>query len=109
LLNLEMLGAPTSNPMPDPTNSNFIYLRFQRGILHFQGCDAQGNPITEGILLGDWFKSVITGKNLPADLEAEAKADNSPFLRQYDPSKPGWAANPTRLPDTDLTFAFEGQ
>ncbi len=109
LLNLEIWGVPTSNPTPDPTNSNFFYLRFQRGILHFQGLDANGNPITEGILLGDWFKSLITGRNLPADLEQEAKASNSPFLRQYDPSKPGWMADPTKLPNTDLTFAFEPQ
>ncbi len=109
LLNLELWGTPTSNPTPDPTNSSFVYLRFQRGILHFQGNDALGNPITEGILLGDWFKSLITGQNLPADLEQQARADNSPFLRQYDSSKPAWLVDPARLPDTDLTFAFERQ
>ncbi len=109
LLNLEIWGTPISDPTVDPNNSNFIYLRFQRGILHFQGYDSAGNPITEGILLGDWFKSLITGGNLPADLEQEAKADNSPFLRQYDPTKPGWMADPARLPGTDLTFAFERQ
>lgn len=109
LLNLEIWGTPISNPTPDPNNSNFIYLRFQRGILHFQGYDSAGNPITEGILLGDWFKSLITGRNLPADLESQAKAGKSPYLRQYDPNKPGWVADPSRLPDTDLTFAFERQ
>lgn len=107
LLNLEIWGTPTSRPTPDPSNGEFVYLRFQRGILHFQGHDGQGNPITEGILLGDWFKSLITGRNLPADLEAQARAEGSPFLRQYDPGKPGWVADPARLPDTDMTFAFE--
>ncbi len=109
LLNLEIWGVPTSNPTPDPNNSNFVYLRFQRGILHYQGNDAQGNPITEGILLGDWFKSLITGRNLPADLEAEARADSSPYLRQYDPNSPGWVARPEQLPNTNLSFAFEPQ
>ena len=61
LLNMEIWGVPTSKPTPDPNNSNFIYLRFQRGILHYQGNDPQGKLITEGILLGDWFKSLITG------------------------------------------------
>ena len=107
LLNLEIWGTPTSRPTPDPGNGEFVYLRFQRGILHFQGHDGQGNPITEGILLGDWFKSLITGRNLPADLEAQALAEGSPFLRQYDPGKPRWVADPARLLDTDMTLAFE--
>jgi len=107
LLNLEIWGVPISKPTPDPSNDSFVYLRFQRGIMHFQGYDGNGNPITEGILLGDWFKSLITGSNLPPDLEAEAWAGNSPFLRQYNPDRPNWVANPARLPDTNLSFAFE--
>ncbi len=109
LLNLEIWGTPTSRPMQDPNNAQFVYLRFQRGILHYQGQDAQGNPITEGILLGDWFKSLITGQNLPSDLEAQARAGNSPYLRQYDPNSPYWIARPSQLPDTNLSFAFERQ
>ncbi|MCL5958514.1 MAG: hypothetical protein M1358_04215, partial [Chloroflexi bacterium] len=31
---LEMWGFPTSNPLVDPNNFAFIYLRFQRGIMH---------------------------------------------------------------------------
>src|SRR5438045_4183482 len=65
LLNLEIWGAPISRPTPDPRNAGFVYVRLQRGILHYQGTDPQGNPITEGILLADWFKSLITGWNLP--------------------------------------------
>ncbi len=109
LLNLEIWGVPTSRPTPDPNNSNFVYLRFQRGIMHFQGHDGRGDPITEGLLLGDWFKSLITGQNLPPDLEAQARADSSPYLRQYDPNRPNWVADPHRLPDTSLSFAFEPQ
>lgn len=107
LLNLEIWGTPTSNPTADPTNANFIYLRFQRGIMHFHGNDPAGNPITEGILLADWFKSMMTGVNLPADLAAQAMADNSPFLLQYDPTMPNWVHNPVTLPDSDLTGAFQ--
>ncbi|MHB0867861.1 MAG: carboxypeptidase-like regulatory domain-containing protein [Chloroflexota bacterium] len=109
LLNLEIWGVPTSRPVQDPNNSQFVYVRFQRGILHYQGQDARGNPVTEGILLGDWFKSLITGTNLPADLEAQARAADSPFLRQYDPNSPNWIARPGQLPETNLSFAFERQ
>ena len=109
LLDLEIWGVPTSRPAPDPNNTDFVYLRFQRGIMHYQGQDTQGRPITEGILLGDWFKSLLTGQNLPADLEAQARADNSPYLRQYDRTKLSWVARPEQLPDTDLSFAFERQ
>ncbi|MGE5618423.1 MAG: hypothetical protein ACM3US_04110 [Sphingomonadaceae bacterium] len=109
LLNLEIWGVPTSRPVQDPNNSQFAYVRFQRGIMHYQGQDSQGKPVTEGILLGDWFKSLITGNNLPPDLEAQAQADNSPFLRQYDPGSPNWVARPDQLPGTNLSFAFERQ
>ena len=30
LLNLELWGAPTSEPARDPKNNNFVYQRFQR-------------------------------------------------------------------------------
>ncbi len=56
LLNLQIWGAPTSQPAYDPTNDNFIYQRFQRGMMHFDatcGC-------TQGLLLADYFKSIIT-------------------------------------------------
>jgi hypothetical protein len=109
LLNLEIWGAPISRPTDDPTNAQFVYLRFQRGILHYQGQDAQGNPITEGILLADWFKSLITGEHLPPDLEAQAEADRSRYLRQYCPDRPSWVCRPDELLDTDLSFAFEPQ
>ncbi len=105
LMDLEVWGSVTSRPMADPSNSNFIYLRFQRGIMHY---DATNN-ITRGILLADWFKSLITGSNLPPDLEQQARAANSPYLRQYCPDKPNWICRPEQLAATDLTFAFERQ
>src|SRR5207248_4786418 len=75
LLALEIWGAPTSKPAYDPSNSNFIYQRFQRGIMHYDkscGC-------TQGLLLADYLKALLTGQNLPADLAAQAAS--SPLLR----------------------------
>jgi polysaccharide biosynthesis protein PslG len=75
LLDLEIWGTPTSAPAYDPTNHNFIYQRYQRGIMHYdKGCGC-----TQGLLLADYLKDVITGVNLPGDLAAQA--DKSPLLR----------------------------
>jgi hypothetical protein len=109
LLNLEIWGLPTSQPAYDPSNRNFVYQRFQRGIMHFD----KTCMCTEGILLGDTFKSVLTGENLPADVATEL--NDSPFLRLYDPSRvnalaPGRGGSVAGLPgvhgQTDLAFAF---
>jgi polysaccharide biosynthesis protein PslG len=75
LLDLEIWGAPTSQPAYDPSNHNFIYQRFQRGIMHYDricGC-------TQGLLLADYLKALLTGENLPSDLAAQAAT--SPLLR----------------------------
>ena len=105
LFNLQIWGAPTSQPAADPSNSNFIYQRFQRGIMHFdKGCGC-----TQGLLLADYLKSVLTGKNLPPDLQQQAQADHSRFLNQYAPGKPLSIARPAELPGSDLTNAFETQ
>src|SRR3954447_3798405 len=101
LLNLEIWGLPTSNPQPDPGNGGFIYQRFQRGIMHFRA----EVPVTEGILVGDYFKAVITGKNLPPDLAEDMRS--SRFFGQYNSGAAKWLARPAALPNTDLTGAFE--
>ncbi|MCL4534131.1 MAG: NHL repeat-containing protein [Bacteroidetes bacterium] len=100
LLNLEIWGVPTSKPMADPTNSNFVYLRFQRGIMHYDAT----NGYTQGLLLADYLKAIITGMNLPPDLDAQA--NGSIFYHQYNPAKPGWVDRPNDLPGTDMTNAF---
>ncbi len=100
LLNLEIWGAPTSGPMVDPANPGFVYQRFQRGIMHYR----EECRCTERILLGDWFKALITGQSLPRDLAGEMAA--SAFLGQYRSGAPGWLARPAALPGTDLTAAF---
>lgn len=101
LVALEVYGFPTSRPAYDPNNRNFVYQRFQRGILHY---DATVGA-TRGILLADAFKGVITGQALPADVAAEQQS--SRFFQQYCPGPVGWRCRPEQVPDTDLTFAFE--
>ena len=103
LVNLEIWGFPTSRPQFDPTNRSFVYQRFQRGIMHFRA--ATGT--TEGILVADYFKSLVTGRDMPADLAAQAAG--SRFLRQYCPDRPRALCRPDELPATDLTLAFEPQ
>jgi polysaccharide biosynthesis protein PslG len=79
LLDLEVWGAPISPPAADPTNPDFVYQRFQRGIMHYDaGCGC-----TQSILLADYFKSVITGQGLPPDLQQQAQA--SPLYRSVLP------------------------
>ncbi len=101
LINLQIWGAPTSKPMRDPKNDSFVYLRFQRGIMHYD----DGCKCTQGLLLGDYLKALITGENLPADLEAQAAA--SPLLRQYDKTAKEGVARANVLPGTNLKDRFE--
>ena len=100
LINLEIWGVPTSLPTQDPNNGGFIYQRFQRGIMHYDAACR----CTQGLLLADYFKALLTGENLPVDLAAQASA--SPYLRQYAPDRPTGVRQPTALPGTDLTAAF---
>ncbi len=101
LLNLELWGLPTSAPAYDPANHSFVYQRFQRGIMHYDA----SNGATQGLLLGDYFKSILTGQNLPADVENQAVS--SPFFRQYDAAMNSGPLRPSALPGSDLTHAFE--
>jgi len=98
--NLEVWGLPTSRPMRDPTNPSFIYQRFQRGIMHFdKGCGC-----TQGLLLADYFKALLTKKNLPGDLAEQAKS--SKLLGQFAPGQPQALARPAELPGSNLQNAF---
>jgi hypothetical protein len=101
LINLEVWGAPISRPRRDPTNSNFVYQRFQRGVMHFDAATGR----TQALLLADYIKAIMRARDLPADL-AEA-ARGSKYFGQYCPSSPRWICRPSDLPATDLTFAFE--
>ena len=82
---------------------DFVYQRFQRGVLHHDAATGQ----TQGILLGDWFMRLISGRGLPADLATEAAG--SRFLRQYCPEARAWLCRPAKLAGTDLSAAFEPQ
>jgi hypothetical protein len=97
---LTIWGAPISQPAPDPSNPNFIYQRFQRGIMHFTAPST-----TESILLADYLKAIITNQNVPPDLLAESK--ESRFFNQYCPNNPAWLCRPQDLGGTDFTFGFE--
>jgi hypothetical protein len=103
LINLEIWGVPTSLPTQDPNNGGFVYQRFQRGIMHYDAACR----CTQGLLLADYFKALLTGDNLPADLAAQAGA--SPYLRQYAPDRPTGLRQPMALPGTDLSAAFTRQ
>jgi hypothetical protein len=101
LLDLEVWGAPISGPAADPANPDFVYQRFQRGVLHFDvkcGC-------TQGLLLGEYFKSLITGQGLPGDLEEQAK--DSPYLKQYDNSRVQGMNRPGALLRSNFKDAFD--
>jgi polysaccharide biosynthesis protein PslG len=100
---LQIWGAPTSRPARDPANNNFIYQRFQRGIMHYDkacGC-------TQGLLLADYLKAILTGQNLPPDLAAQVTT--SKYYRQYAPGQPRAIARPFDLQGSDLTDAFVQQ
>jgi len=101
LANLEIWGLPTSRPAPDPGSGGFIYQRYQRGIMHYE----DSCKCAHGILVGQYFKAVFTGQDLPSDLDQDMKG--SRFYKQYSPSSPNWVARPGELPSSNLTAAFE--
>src|SRR5579864_2172149 len=99
-LDLQMWGLPTSLPTSDPLNSDFVYQRFQRGIMHF----SRTSGLTKGLLLGDWLKRVMIGVDLSPDLNPEVR--QSRFFAQYAPSQPLALDRAADLPDTSLAQAF---
>jgi hypothetical protein len=98
---LEVWGLPTSSPTSDPLNSDFVYQRFQRGIMHY----SHASGTTQGLLIGDWLKRVIIGVDLSPDMGAEIR--DSRFFAQYSPSRPLAVDRPNALPDTSLAQAFK--
>jgi hypothetical protein len=96
----ELWGLPTSLPTPDPLNNDFIYQRFERGIMHY----SRTTGLTQGLLVGDWLKRVMVGLNLSPDLDASVRA--SRVYGQFTPGKPLGLARPDDLPNTSLAQAF---
>ena len=101
LLGLELFGWPTSGPLADPTNVGIAYQRFERAVFRYTAASGVAQPL----LLGDYVKSELTGRDLPADLEQDLRA--SPLFRQYNPVAADGLHRPWDLPDSDLTAAFE--
>lgn len=97
---LELWGLPTSLPTPDPVNGDFIYQRFERGIMHF----SRATGLTQGLLVGDWLKRVMVGLNLSPDLDQAVLS--SPLYNQFAPARPLGLSRPNDLPDTSLAQAF---
>jgi hypothetical protein len=100
LLNLEIWGLPTAKPARDPNNNDFIFARFQRGVMHYNA----GCTCTQGLLLGDALKELITGENLPDDLAAQAA--DSPLFEQYDMGAHNGPLHAGLPGGTDLANAF---
>jgi hypothetical protein len=67
-------GLPKSFAIPDPNNPNFLYQRFENGILFYDSTSGIAAPLP----LGRYFKAILSKQNMPADLAAEAAT--SPFL-----------------------------
>jgi hypothetical protein len=84
----DVWGMPTSAPKVDPNNPQFVYQRFENGILLYDARAGTAQPLP----LGDYLKAVLSGQNLPVDLASEVAS--SQLLR---------AAG---LTNTDLTDAF---
>jgi hypothetical protein len=101
LLGLALFGWPTSAPVAEPTNVGVVYQRFERAIFRY----TPASGLSEPLLLGDYVKSALTGRNLPADLAQDLQA--SPILRQYNPAAADGLHRPWDLPDSDLGAAFE--
>src|SRR5205807_5811755 len=97
---MELWGLPTSLPTSDPLNADFVYQRFQRGIMHFSRATGR----TQGLLVGDWLKRIMIGVDLSPGLSDEARG--SRFFAQYAPSRPLALDRPADLPDTSLAQAF---
>jgi IPT/TIG domain len=102
-LDLQMWGLPTSLPTSDPLNPDFVYQRFQRGIMHF----SRTTGMTQGLLLGDWLKRVMIGVDLSPDLNPEVR--QSRLYAQFAPSRPLALDRPDALPDTSLAQAFRNE
>src|SRR5262249_5041261 len=92
LMDLEVWGAPISKPRRDPSNANFVYQRFQRGIMHFDA----GTSRPQALLLADYLKAIVRGRDLPADLAQAARGNK--FFAQYCPNLQHWICRPQDLP-----------
>lgn len=96
----EVWGLPVAGPTRDPADPGLVHLRWERGVMTYD----QRTGLVETVPLGAFFKALLTGEGLPADLAADAQ--DSAYARQLDPSAPNGVARPAELPDTLLQSAF---
>jgi hypothetical protein len=66
-------GLPTSSPKADPNNPNFVYQRFQNGILFY---DASSGT-TGALPLGDYLKTQLTSDSPLLKVAAATQTDLS--------------------------------
>ncbi|MCC7106118.1 MAG: hypothetical protein IT307_13320, partial [Chloroflexi bacterium] len=97
---LDAWGIPVSRPVRDPRNRNLISVRLEHGVFRYDS----NCRCTAPVPLGAVFKAMLTGVDLPADLEPQAP--DNPFFRQYDVSTETGPYRPWALPNTDLSYAF---
>ncbi|HEX2988480.1 MAG TPA: hypothetical protein VHS06_09955 [Chloroflexota bacterium] len=101
LVNLEVWGLPISKPAYDPSNGNFLYLRFMRGMMLYD----KTTGVTQALPVGEYFKALLTGQGAPADLARDAQA--SKLYRQYDNGAMNGLARLAEMPATNIFAAFE--
>ncbi|MDQ4078532.1 MAG: PQQ-dependent sugar dehydrogenase [Chloroflexota bacterium] len=107
LVALEVWGFPTSEPARDPNNHNFIYQRFQRGIMHHDATSG----VTRGILLGDAFKKVLADGEIAAVLTPVSAATTArpAATATVAASAPTPSATPTLGPPPPLPTWTDGR
>jgi len=101
----DLWGLPTASPVLDTHSPDFVYLRFQRGMMVHSRKAGQ----TQWLLLGELFKQVLLGRPLPPEILSQISASPvySRFYAQYDPQARDGVARPTELPNTSLAGAFQ--
>jgi hypothetical protein len=100
----DLWGLPTASPFADPRAPDYVYLRFQRGVMVYSASAGD----TQWLLLGELFKQVLLGGALPPDMLAQigASASLARFYAQYDPLARQSVARPDELAATSLSGAF---
>ena len=103
----DLWGLPTASPVLDPHSPDFVYLRFQRGVM----VHSRKAGETQWLLLGELFKQVLLGRPLPPEILSQITSSSvyARYYAQYDPQARDGVARPTELPNTSLAGAFQAQ
>jgi len=103
----DLWGLPTASPVLDPHSPDFVYLRFQRGVM----VHSRKAGETQWLLLGELLKQVLLGRQLPPEIfnQITSSPVYSRFYAQFDPQARDGVARPSELPNTSLVGAFQTQ